>query len=127
MILHSLTITAFGPFADTQTINFDELAGAGLFLLRGDTGAGKTTILDAVCFALYGKLPGARGELGANPPVRSSYAPDSVGASVELEFSIGAQRYRVKRSPSWDRPKLRGEGTTLEQAKAYVEQLVDGE
>lgn len=127
MKLHSLTITAFGPFADTQTINFDELAGTGLFLLQGDTGAGKTTILDAVCFALYGKLPGVRGELGANPPVRSSYAPDSVGASVELEFSIGAQRYRVKRSPSWDRPKLRGEGTTLEHAKAFVEQLVDGE
>ncbi len=127
MKLHSLTITAFGPFADTQTINFDELAGTGLFLLQGDTGAGKTTILDAVCFALYGKLPGARGELGVNPPVRSSYAPDSVGASVELEFSIGIQRYRVKRSPSWDRPKLRGEGTTLEHAKAFVEQLVDGE
>lgn len=127
MKLHSLTITAFGPFVDTQTINFDELAGTGLFLLQGDTGAGKTTILDAVCFALYGKLPGARGELGANPPVRSSYAPDSVGASVELEFSIGAQRYRVKRSPSWDRPKLRGEGTTLEHAKAFVEQRVDGE
>ncbi|MDK6274340.1 SMC family ATPase [Pseudoglutamicibacter cumminsii] len=127
MKLHSLTITAFGPFADTQTINFDELAGTGLFLLQGDTGAGKTTILDAVCFALYGKLPGARGELGANPPVRSSYAPDSVGASVELEFSIGVHRYRVKRSPSWDRPKLRGEGTTLEHAKAYVEQLIDGE
>ncbi|WP_304270364.1 SMC family ATPase [Pseudoglutamicibacter cumminsii] len=127
MKLHSLTITAFGPFADTQTINFDELAGTGLFLLQGDTGAGKTTILDAVCFALYGKLPGVRGELGANPPVRSSYAADSVGASVELEFSIGAQRYRVKRSPSWDRPKLRGEGTTLEHAKAFVEQLIDGE
>ncbi|MDR7293700.1 exonuclease SbcC [Pseudoglutamicibacter albus] len=126
MKLHTLTMTAFGPYAGTETIDFDALSGTGLFLLQGDTGAGKTTILDAVCFALYGKLPGARSELGTNPPVRSSYAPASLAASVELEFSIDAQRYRVKRSPAWNRPKKRGTGTTAENAKAYVEELVDG-
>lgn len=80
MKLHTLTMTAFGPYAGTETIDFDALSGTGLFLLQGDTGAGKTTILDAVCFALYGKLPGARSELGTNPPVRSSYAPASLAA-----------------------------------------------
>ena len=61
MRLHRLAVTAFGPFAGTETVDFDALAAAGLFLLHGPTGAGKTSILDAVCFALYGQVPGARG------------------------------------------------------------------
>ena len=60
MRLHHLSITAFGPFAETVTVDFDELSAAGLFLLSGDTGAGKTSVLDAVCFALYGEVPGDR-------------------------------------------------------------------
>ncbi len=60
MRLHRLTLTAFGPFGRTQTIDFDRLSREGLFLLHGPTGAGKTSVLDAVCFALYGSVPGAR-------------------------------------------------------------------
>ncbi|MFD2284426.1 AAA family ATPase [Streptomyces lusitanus] len=59
MRLHQLTVTAFGPFAGTETVDFDALSSGGLFLLRGATGAGKSSVLDAVCFALYGEVPGA--------------------------------------------------------------------
>ncbi|MBV9832057.1 MAG: AAA family ATPase, partial [Marmoricola sp.] len=60
MRLHQLSATAFGPFAETVTVDFEELSAGGLFLLTGDTGAGKTSVLDAVCFALYGEVPGDR-------------------------------------------------------------------
>ena len=62
MRLHRLEVTAFGPFADTATVDFDALSAAGLFLLSGATGAGKTSVLDAVCFALYGAVPGERND-----------------------------------------------------------------
>ena len=75
MRLHQLSITAFGPFVDTVDVDFDELAEGGLFLLTGDTGAGKTSVLDAVCFGLYGDVPGDRHTLGtsaATTPTRST-------------------------------------------------------
>ena len=72
MRLHRLTLTAFGPFGATQEVDFDALSAAGLFLLHGPTGAGKTSVLDAVCFALYGAVPGARQSPGAS--LRSDHA-----------------------------------------------------
>ncbi|HEY6794867.1 MAG TPA: AAA family ATPase, partial [Kineosporiaceae bacterium] len=75
MRLHQLTVTAFGPFAGTEHVDFDALAASGLFLLHGPTGAGKTSVLDAVCFALYGSVPGARA--GATR-YRSDHAPEGV-------------------------------------------------
>ncbi|WP_203335442.1 AAA family ATPase [Nocardioides limicola] len=124
MRLHRLEITAFGPFADTVEVDFDELSDAGLFLLSGPTGAGKTSVLDAVCFALYGDVPGDR---GAARSLRCQLAPIGRAPRVELDLSIGDRRFTFTRSPAWDRPKKRGTGTTTEHAKAVVHELVAGE
>jgi len=123
MRLHQLSITAFGPFADTVEVDFDELSAAGLFLLTGATGAGKTSVLDAVCFALYGAVPGDRA--GAKH-LRSDHAGPQVAPRVSLRLSIGDRQFSFTRSPAWDRPKLRGSGETREQAKVLVEELRDG-
>src|SRR3954454_3768872 len=109
--LHRLEITAFGPFAGTEVIDFDALSDAGLFLIQGRTGAGKTSILDAVCFALYGQVPGVR---NAVKGLRSDHAAPGAGPRVILETTIRGRRLRVTRSPAWERPKLRGSGTTTE-------------
>jgi len=119
MRLHRLEVTAFGPFAGTETVDFDALAGAGLFLFTGATGAGKTSILDAVCFALYGQVPGARGTARG---LRSDHAADGVRPAVVLEVSLRGRRLRMTRSPGWDRPKRRGSGTTTEQARVHLEE-----
>ncbi len=119
MRLHQLTATAFGPFATTVEVDFDELARAGLFLLTGDTGAGKTSVLDAVCFALYGEVPGER---SAARHLRSDQAAPETAPRVVLDLSVGARRFRFTRSPAWDRPKRRGTGTTRVQAHAVVEE-----
>ena len=119
MRLHRLEVTAFGPFAGTETVDFDALAGAGLFLFTGATGAGKTSILDAVCFALYGQVPGARGTARG---LRSDHAADGVRPAVVLEVSLRGRRMRMTRSPAWDRPKRRGSGTTTEQARVHLEE-----
>src|SRR5687768_5706036 len=121
MRFHRLTITAFGPYADTQTIDFDELNEAGIFLLTGPTGAGKTSILDAICFALYGVVPGVR----EVKTLRSHHAAPGVAPEVVLEATIGDQRYRVRRSPEWQRPKKRGEGFTKENACATLTVIED--
>ena len=88
MQLHSLTITAFGPFADTQYVDFDALSAGGLFLFHGPTGAGKTSILDAVCFALYGQVPGAR---SGSRSLRSDHAPPMPGrrSCSRRPFAVG--------------------------------------
>jgi exonuclease SbcC len=117
MRLHRLTIRAFGPFAGTEHVDFDALAASGLFLLHGPTGAGKTSVLDAVCFALYGTVPGAR---AASTRYRSDHAAEGVAPEVVCEFSVGSRRLEVTRSPAWERPKRRGEGTTTEQARVLV-------
>ncbi len=102
MRLHRLRLTAFGPYAAEQVIDFDRLAHGGLFLLEGPTGAGKSTILDAVTFALYG---GLAGEDSADDRLRSHFAAADARTEVELEWSLRGIRYRVTRGPEYRRPK----------------------
>ena len=113
MHLHSLTLQAIGPFAGTHRIDFAELATSGIFLLEGPTGAGKSTIIDAVVFALYGKVAS---EAASEDRLRSAYAPPEVESFVDLVFETGSGVYRVRRSPEFQRPKKRGTGTTTQQA-----------
>jgi exonuclease SbcC len=116
--LHSLSLTAFGPFPDTVEVDLDEAGRDGLFLLWGPTGAGKTTLLDAVVFAFYGTVPGVRGE---EKRLRSDHARSDVRTEVSCEVTLGAERLRVIRRPEQRRPKKRGEGWTTEQAKLTVQ------
>ncbi|KHL04913.1 AAA family ATPase [Sinomonas humi] len=125
MRLHRLEMAAFGPFAARQSIDFDSLAEHGLFLLNGATGAGKTSVLDAVCFALYGGLPGAR---QGSKSLKSHHADASAEPFVELEFSAQGRRFEVRRTPAWDRPSARSKnGSTLQQATTQLRELVDNE
>ncbi|MBT0772462.1 SMC family ATPase [Kineosporia sp. J2-2] len=117
MRLHRLEITAFGPFARPQHIDFDDLGDAGLFLLHGPTGAGKTSVLDAICFALYGRVPGSRGNGGR---FRSDHADPGARTEVVCEFTVSGRRLEITRSPEWHRPKKRGTGLTREQARVVV-------
>ncbi|MCU1684286.1 MAG: sbcC [Amycolatopsis sp.] len=117
MRLHRLEVAAFGPYVRRETVDFDVLGADGLFLLHGDTGAGKTTLLDAIAFALFGVVPGARGE---TKRLRCDQAdPDDV-TEVVLELTVQGHRLRIVRSPEYQRPKRRGEGTTTQQAKASL-------
>ncbi|MGO4143574.1 AAA family ATPase [Paenarthrobacter sp. YAF11_1] len=124
MRIHRLDIEAFGPFATPQHIDFDQLSAQGLFLLNGATGAGKTSILDAICFALYGSVPGARQE---GKRLRSDHAAPAAEPRVVCEFSARGRRFEVMRSPAWDRPSARGRnGFTTQQAKTLLRERVDG-
>ncbi|RII13956.1 Nuclease SbcCD subunit C [Streptomyces sp. YIM 130001] len=118
MRLHRLTISAFGPFGGTQEIDFDALSGAGLFLLHGPTGAGKTSVLDAVCYALYGSVPGSR--QSQSVALRSDHAPAGTRTSVTLELSVAGRRLEVTRQPARVRPKKRGTGTTVDKAQTWL-------
>jgi exonuclease SbcC len=120
---HRLRVTAFGAFGGTVEVCFDDLAAAGLFLLHGDTGAGKTTLLDAIGFALYGRVPGERGKARR---LRSDHAEPATPTEVQLEATIGGRRMRVTRKPEQERQKLRGTGTTTEQAKVLLEESRGG-
>ena len=112
-----LEATAFGPFATRVEVDFDRLADAGLFLIHGETGAGKTSLLDAMCFALYGSVPGVR----TADDLRSDHAARaSTETTVSLEFSLRGDDWRVTRTPPHERPKRRGSGTTLQKPKAVV-------
>ncbi|MFI9460921.1 AAA family ATPase [Streptomyces xiamenensis] len=125
MRLHRLTLTAFGPFGGTQHIDFDALSSGGLFLLHGPTGAGKTAILDGVCFALYGSVPGARQQ--APGGLRSDHAEPDTATEVVLDLTLGGRRLEVTRRPERERPKKRGTGTTTERAySALRERTTDG-
>ncbi|MEH0442402.1 SMC family ATPase [Streptomyces sp. B21-102] len=117
MRLHRLVLTAFGPFGGTQSVDFDELSAAGLFLLHGPTGAGKTSILDAVCYALYGSVPGAR-QSGQGLTLRSDHAAAGTRTEVTLELTVAGRRLEITRQPPWERPKKRGVGTTVEKAQS---------
>ncbi|GAB1334361.1 SMC family ATPase [Streptomyces sp. E-15] len=119
MRLHRLDITAFGPFGGTQTVDFDALSTAGLFLLHGPTGAGKTSVLDAVCYALYGSVPGAR-QSGQNQNPRSDHAHPGTRTEVRLDLTVAGRRLEITRQPSWERPKLRGKGTTVDKAQTWL-------
>ena len=122
MRLHRLAITAFGPFAGSEEVDLDALASSGLFLIHGPTGAGKTSILDAICFALYAAVPGARA--GTRSRLRSDHAAEGVIPEVTLEFTAGARRMRVCRSPEFTRPKKRGIGQTTVPARVVLDELV---
>lgn len=122
MRLHHLTVTAFGPFAGTQHVDFEELNEAGLFLLTGATGAGKSSLLDAVCFALYGVVPGVRG----TKTLKSQHAPADVAPEVVLDVTLQGRRFVVRRTPEWTRPKRRGDGVMKEKASASVLETTDG-
>ncbi|MGI5163545.1 AAA family ATPase [Spirillospora sp. CA-253888] len=119
MRLHRLEVTAFGPFSGTEEIDFEALSDAGLFLIQGQTGAGKTSVLDAVCFALYGAVPGVRNDAKG---LRSDHAAPGLAPRVVLEATLRGRRLRITRSPAWERPKLRGTGTTTENAKVLLEE-----
>ncbi len=124
MRLHRLELTAFGPYPDTAVVDFDVLGADGLFLLYGETGAGKTSLLDAVAYALFGQVPGARQDAKR---LRCDHADPSTAPKVQLELTLAGRRLRIARSPEWQRPKLRGEGTTKEQARSLLEEERDGE
>ncbi|WP_019435470.1 AAA family ATPase [Streptomyces sp. AA0539] len=124
MRLHRLTLTAFGPFGGTQHIDFDALSAGGLFLLHGPTGAGKTAILDGVCYALYGSVPGARQQ--APGGLRSDHADPGTPTEVVLELTIGGRRLEVTRRPERERPKKRGTGFTLERAYSALRERAPG-
>ncbi|MCX4587451.1 SMC family ATPase [Streptomyces sp. NBC_01481] len=118
MRLHRLSLTAFGPFAAAQEVDFDELSEAGIFLLHGPTGAGKTSVLDAVCFALYGAVPGARQSPGAS--LRSDHATAGTFTEVCLELTVAGRRLEIRRRPAQPRPKKNGQGFTTERAQSWL-------
>ncbi|MGH4035048.1 AAA family ATPase [Actinomycetota bacterium Odt1-20B] len=127
MRLHRLTVTAFGPFGGTEDIDFDDLSAAGLFLLHGPTGAGKTSVLDAVCYALYGSAPGTRqlgGGQGAS--LRSDHAAPGTRTEVRLELTVAGRHLELTRQPPWARPKKRGTGFTTEKAQSWLREYETG-
>ena len=112
-----LRISAFGPYAGETVINMDGLGEKGIYLITGDTGAGKTTIFDAITFALYGEASGDNRE-----PVmfRSKYADGNIPTEVELVFSYFNKEYKVRRNPEYSRPSKRGDGVTVQKADAEL-------
>lgn len=112
-----IRMSAFGPYAGIQELNMEELGAGGLYLITGDTGAGKTTIFDAITFALYGEASGDSREAGM---LRSKYADPSVPTEVELTFIYGGKTYKVCRNPEYERPAKRGTGMTMQKAEAEL-------
>lgn len=118
-----LTISAFGPYAGEVTLDLEKLGERGIYLITGDTGAGKTTIFDAITFALYGS---ASGENRKPRMLRSKYASGDAKTFVEMEFFYRGERYRLRRNPEYVRAKQRGEGETRERPDAQLT-LPDGD
>lgn len=112
-----LTMAGFGPYAGVQVLDFDRLGSSGLYLITGDTGAGKTTIFDAITFALFGEASGNNRD---STMLRSKYAKDDAPTYVELTFAYGGKVYTVTRNPAYERAKTRGTGTTTELAGAEL-------
>lgn len=117
-----LTISAFGPYASKQVIDFEELKGRNIFVISGKTGAGKTTIFDAISYALYGE---ASGESRETDSLRSHFADDNTETYVELEFELRGEKYTVNRVPKQKKKKARGEGYTEKSVDATLT-LPDG-
>ena len=113
----TLTMSAFGPYAGEVTVHFDALGTSGLYLITGDTGAGKTTIFDAITFALFGEPSGDNRDAGM---LRSQYAKPETPTEVELVFDYAGKRYTLRRNPQYTRRKARGEGFTEEKANAEL-------
>ena len=113
-----LTMNAFGPYAKTAEIDFARFKDHGLYLITGDTGAGKTTIFDAISFALFGC---ASGDDRSTKTLRSDFADPAAETSVELEFAYRGSLYRIWRCPGYERAKKRGEGTTTQAPEAVLE------
>ncbi|MFB9907290.1 AAA family ATPase [Allokutzneria oryzae] len=122
MRLHRLELSAFGPYPGREEVDFDALGMDGLFLLHGETGAGKTTVLDAVAFALFGRVPGARDEAKR---LRCDYSAEDTPTEVVLDFSLQGHRLRITRSPEYVRAKKSGGGETTQRAKASLTWLSD--
>ena len=112
-----LTMSAFGPYAGLTEIDFEALGRSGLYLITGDTGAGKTTIFDAITFALYGEASGSSRD---TTMLRSKYADPDTPTEVTLRFAYGGKEYTVKRNPDYDRPAKRGSGTVRRPADAEL-------
>lgn len=122
MRLHRLEVEGFGPFRARQTVDFDAFADDGIFLIAGRTGAGKSSILDAVCFGLYGGVPRYD---GGEKRLRSDHSEPDDPSEVVVEFSTPSGRYRVTRSPEYLRPARRGGGLTKQAAAVSLEELTD--
>lgn len=112
-----ITVSAFGPYAGSVQIPLSKLGEQGIFLITGDTGAGKTTLFDAICFALFGEVSGSNREVDS---LRSDFASPSTKTLVDLTFSHRGETYRILRNPAYLRPKKSGEGTTKETADATL-------
>ena len=112
-----LTIAGFGPYAGVQELDFEDLGSKGLYLITGDTGAGKTTIFDAITFALFGEASGSSREPSM---LRSKYAAPEAPTYVELTFCHGDKQYTLRRNPEYQRPKSKGTGTTKQSAEAVL-------
>jgi exonuclease SbcC len=115
----NLILSAFGPYADETVIDFTRFGEDGIFLIAGDTGAGKTTIFDAISFALYGEASGGR-ERRRSKSFRSDYASPKAETYVELTFRHRDETWRIRRNPEYERPKKTGEGTTTQMANATL-------
>lgn len=113
-----IKISAFGPYKNCIDIDFEKLGESGIFLITGDTGAGKTTIFDSISFALFGEVSGSNRPV---PSVRSDFADNDTETFVELEFTHKNKKYKIKRNPAYERTKKRGEGTTKTGADASLE------
>ena len=112
-----LVMSAFGPYADRTEIDFTLLPENGLFLITGDTGAGKTTVFDAITYALYGKASGSSRDASM---FRSKYAAPETETYVEFTFLYKNSEYRVRRNPEYERPKARGTGMTVQKGDAEM-------
>ena len=114
----TLEMSAFGPYAGKENIDFDQLGTEGLYLITGDTGAGKTTVFDAIRFALYGVASGQNREKSM---LRSQYALPETKTYVRLVFMCNGKKYTVTRNPAYERPVKKGTGVTKEAANAVLE------
>ena len=112
-----LRVAGFGPYKSEQVVDFEAFDDDGIFLITGKTGAGKSSILDAICYALYGSVPRYK---DSKAKLRSDHASNDDPSVVELDFRVGTTDYRVRRSPEYERPRLRGGGTTISKSTAEL-------